>query len=112
MKPVVLIVTKEAGRRQLVAALFDAAGCAVECAADVSDAVNRFAASEADIVLLDAKLPEIARAALVQVLHGRIPRPRLVLLGSEESCNSFPVANAEALFPVDNAVLIGALAKH
>jgi DNA-binding NtrC family response regulator len=81
----VLVVDDDPGVRYTLREILEAEGLLVDEAADGAEALRRFEASPAPLVLTDLRMPGLDGLALLRALAGRTPAPRVVLLTAHGS---------------------------
>jgi DNA-binding NtrC family response regulator len=85
MKPRVLVVDDDQGIRYTLREILESSGFAVDEAADGEEALERFAAARADLVITDLRMPKLDGMALLSRLQAESPVPRVVLITAHGS---------------------------
>jgi DNA-binding NtrC family response regulator len=97
----VLVVDDDPGVRYTLREILEAEGLAVDEAASGEEALLRYEAAPAPLVLTDLRMPGMDGLALLRALAGRAPAPRVVLLtahGSERQAVEAMKAGAHDYF--------------
>jgi two-component system response regulator HydG len=97
----VLVVDDDPGVRYTLREILEAEGLAVDEAASGEEALARFEAAPAPLVLTDLRMPGMDGIALLRALAARAPAPRVVLLtahGSERQAVEAMKAGAHDYF--------------
>jgi DNA-binding NtrC family response regulator len=97
----VLVVDDDAGIRYTLREILESAGLAVDEAADGADALSRFEARPAPLVVTDLRMPGMDGMALLRALMARPHPPRVVVItahGSERQAVEAMKAGAHDYF--------------
>jgi len=81
----VLVVDDDPGVRYTLREILEAEGLVVDEAADGAEALRRFEAAPAPLVLADLRMPGLDGLGLLRALAARAPAPRVVLLTAHGS---------------------------
>ena len=86
MSPVrVLVVDDDPGVRYTLREILSSEGLEVEEAADGAEAIERFEARPAPLVVTDLRMPRMDGMELLRRLAGRSPAPRVVVITAHGS---------------------------
>jgi DNA-binding NtrC family response regulator len=81
----VLVVDDDPGVRYTLREILEQEGLTVEEAADGEEALARYEAAPAPLVITDLRMPRLDGLGLLQALSGRTPVPRVVLITAHGS---------------------------
>jgi two-component system OmpR family response regulator len=83
--------------RWLVATVLEAAGFAVEAAADGEEALERIRRGQPELVLLDIRMPLLDGWGVLRRLRGLPQRPAVIVLSAEHDCGRAMSEGADCL---------------
>lgn len=113
--PRILIVDDDESERLLQQAILERAGHEVFLASDGEEAVREYLAQGIDLVLTDLQMPEIHGLALITLLRGLTPRPRIIAIsgtGEPQLDMAQAIGADETLSkPVDAGELLNAVER-
>jgi two-component system, NtrC family, response regulator HydG len=85
MRPRVLVVDDDQGIRYTLREILESSGLEVDEAADGEDALARFLATPADLVITDLRMPKLDGMGLLARLQTQSPAPRVVVITAHGS---------------------------
>jgi two-component system response regulator HydG len=101
MNPRVLVVDDDAGIRYTLREILESSGFSVDEAGDGEQALERFTAAPADLVITDLRMPKLDGMGLLTALLARAPGTRVVVItahGSERQAVAAMKAGATDYF--------------
>jgi len=115
-RPRVLVVDDDAGVRYTLREILETQGLEVAEAADGAEALERFEAAPAQLVITDLRMPRVDGMELLRRLAARAPAPRVVVItahGSERQAVEAMKAGAYDYFrkPFDTEELVAVVQR-